>query len=188
MNRISTLAAVMLAAVLMAVATVSAEPGDGPPDRPRGERPDRERGPRGPEGGGRRGFRPPPNPFRTALDVDKDGEISAEELENAVTALKTMDENEDGKLTHEEVRPKRGDHAHGGPPGEGRRPEGRGPRDPALFVDFLLTFDADDDGLLSRKELMEGIKNRPQGHGGRKGRGPGPGGGKDGRPKAPPEE
>ncbi|MEZ6054984.1 MAG: hypothetical protein R3C02_27025, partial [Planctomycetaceae bacterium] len=134
MTRVMTLTAAVLAVMLMAISEVSAEPDDGPPEPPRAERP--ERGPRGPEDGPpRRGFRPPPNPFMTALDTDKDGEISAEELENAVAALKTLDGNSDGKLSHDEVRPKPGDRGPGGPFGgaggfDGPRFGGRGPRGP----------------------------------------------------------
>lgn len=44
-------------------------------------------------------------PIVTALDVDGNGTISAAEIENAVTALKKLDRNKDGKLTAEELRP-----------------------------------------------------------------------------------
>ncbi len=127
MNRRMTWTAACLAVCLMSVVTVSADPGDPPPDRPRGDRPDRERGPRGPEGFGGRGFGHPPNPFMEALDKDHDGEISAEEIQDAVAALKSMDADEDGKLSHAEVHPKLGDQRPGGPPREGRRPGGPPP-------------------------------------------------------------
>ena len=44
-------------------------------------------------------------PIMTTLDVDKNGEISAEEIENAVAALRKLDKNKDDKLTEEELRP-----------------------------------------------------------------------------------
>lgn len=125
-----------LLALLLAVTCAYAQQ-DG--ERPRdGERPPREgeREPRGPRDGerpGGRDFRPPPPPLMIALDTDKDGTISAEEIAGAVAALKTLDRNEDGKLDHEELRPEPGDH---GEPGRGPRdgdhprPEGdRPPRD-----------------------------------------------------------
>jgi Ca2+-binding EF-hand superfamily protein len=40
-----------------------------------------------------------------ALDTDKNGEISAEEIANAATSLKALDKNNDGVITEEEVRP-----------------------------------------------------------------------------------
>ncbi|MBS32969.1 MAG: hypothetical protein CMO68_00995 [Verrucomicrobiales bacterium] len=44
-------------------------------------------------------------PIMTALDADGNGEISAEEIENAVAAIRKVDKNKDGKLTAEELRP-----------------------------------------------------------------------------------
>src|SRR5436190_6009196 len=41
----------------------------------------------------------------TALDTDHNGEISAEEIANAATSLKTLDKNNDGSITEDEVRP-----------------------------------------------------------------------------------
>ena len=40
-----------------------------------------------------------------ALDVDKDGTLSAEEIKNAPVALKQLDKNGDSKITEAEVRP-----------------------------------------------------------------------------------
>lgn len=80
------------------------------------ERPNRPGGPGGPGGGGMR------SPIIAALDANSDGEIDATELNNAVTALKKLDKNGDGKLTREELRPA------GGPRGEGRGPDGERPR------------------------------------------------------------
>ncbi len=44
-------------------------------------------------------------PVLAALDADKNGEISAEEIDNAAAALKKLDKNGDGKLTEDELRP-----------------------------------------------------------------------------------
>ena len=54
----------------------------------------------------------------TALDADANGEISAEEINNAPTTLKKLDKNGDGQITEEEVRPQM--------PGRGPGGEGRG--------------------------------------------------------------
>ena len=40
-----------------------------------------------------------------ALDLDKDGVLSTEEIGKAMESLKTLDKNGDGKLTPEEYRP-----------------------------------------------------------------------------------
>ena len=66
---------------------------------------------------GRRSRRRPPNPpgappritqmlpAMDVLDRDKNGEISAREIEQAVARLKTLDRNKDGKLDEAELRP-----------------------------------------------------------------------------------
>lgn len=84
-----------------------AQPPDGPP---RGDGP----GPGGP-------------PLVRALDTDRDGEISAEEIAKASESLKSLDKNDDGKLTEDELRPPRpARRGPGGPEGrdEFRRPGG----------------------------------------------------------------
>jgi collagen type III alpha len=118
------------------------------------------------------------HPLEEALDADGDHQLSAKEIENAVTALKTLDKNEDGKLGVDELRPRFGGRP-GGPDGDGRepgfpdardgagRPDGRGPgggaapRDgerPANNDEVLsrvLSFDKNEDGKLTKDELPE---------------------------------
>lgn len=53
------------------------------------------------------------NPFMSVLDADKDGVLSAEEIENAGTALKSLDKNGDGKLTRDELPRKKGKRVKG---------------------------------------------------------------------------
>ena len=48
---------------------------------------------------------PPPPPLMVALDTDKDGSLSAEEIAAAPTALATLDKNTDGQLTPKEFAP-----------------------------------------------------------------------------------
>ena len=48
----------------------------------------------------------PINPLIEALDLDKDGKISREELKQASESLKKLDKNRDGELTREEMMPK----------------------------------------------------------------------------------
>ena len=118
-------------------------------------------------------------PMFAVIDEDENGEISAKELRRAITALKTLDQNEDGKLTEDEVRPQfpggggpggpggaggggggglgghggqgGGPNSRGGQNGQGR--PGYGPPDPAAMVKRWMEFDADQDGKLSADEL-----------------------------------
>ena len=88
-----------------------------PPERRAGQAPGGTRGgaPRPPRGG----FAPPPPPVLSAIDTNKDGEISAEELKKAATALKTLDKNKDGQIADAELRSDFG--AGGFPPPGGSR-------------------------------------------------------------------
>ena len=119
-----------------ATMTVLAQPPqeDRPPggDRPDGPPPEGRRGERGPDGPGGPGEpgRPPmPNPLVAALDKNWDHEISAEELQAATASLLTLDKNEDGKLTDDEMRPPRpeGGGRGDGPPGREGAGRGDGP-------------------------------------------------------------
>ena len=78
--------------------------------------------PSGGEGGfgGRGGFRSP-NPLMDAIDKDKDGSLSAEEMKNASKALAALDKNKDGKIDQEEMR-SQFDRGQGGGREEFRRP------------------------------------------------------------------
>lgn len=110
---------------------------DGEGDRPKrsrdGEATGRQRGPGDGEMRGRRQG-PPPNPIMMALDANKDGELSADEISNAASTLKELDKNNDGKLSGEEIHPPRppreGDRRRGGARDGEQKPEGdRPPRD-----------------------------------------------------------
>ena len=72
--------------------------------------------------GGRGGSRPP-NPVMEALDKNKDGTLSTEELKNAAKALATLDKNKDGKIDQEEMRPQF-DRGQGGREGFSRPGQG----------------------------------------------------------------
>ncbi|MBI2479857.1 MAG: hypothetical protein HYV60_14855 [Planctomycetia bacterium] len=170
MKRITFAFTVLLVAGVAVYTAVAQPPGGG--RGPGG--PGAGRGPGGPDG-----FRPPAHPLEEALDADGDHQLSAQEIENAVAALKTLDRNEDGKLSDDELRPRFGGRP-GGPDGGGRpdgagRPEGRGPgadappRDgepPANSDEMLsrvLSFDKNDDGKITKDELperMQGLIDR----------------------------
>ena len=112
-------------------------------------------------------------PVLRALDADHDGTISESEISNATAALQTIDQNGDGQLTFEELRPpmKRG---RGGPEsgpdrvkwlerqfdqldqnsdGQLSQDEARGP----LKKQFSK-IDANGDGTVSKLELAEAGK------------------------------
>lgn len=107
------------------------------------------------------GQRPPmrPSPLFTAIDVNGDGLISADELKNAPAALLKLDKNGDGQLTADEVRPNfqlrrpRDDH--------GNRSETAPHSDD--IVQTLMSFDRNGDGKLSKDEVperMQGLFDR----------------------------
>jgi hypothetical protein len=86
------------------------EGGDGPrPQKPPGQRPAPPEGGDGPMPPKPPGHRPPP-PVIAALDTDRDGALSAEELKAAPESLLQLDMNDDGELSPEELHP------HGPPP------------------------------------------------------------------------
>ncbi len=72
--------------------------------------------------GGRGGFRPP-NPVMEAIDKNKDGTLTADELKNASKALAALDKNKDGKIDQEEMRPQF-DRGQGGREGFSRPGQG----------------------------------------------------------------
>lgn len=71
------------------------------------------------------GTRRPP-PIIEALDADHDHVISADELKNATALLKTLDKNNDGKLTEDEFRGPAGGPGPSGPDGGPPPRGGRG--------------------------------------------------------------
>ena len=101
----------------------------------------------------RRGGRRPGFPVMQALDANGDGEISAEEMQNAQAALKKLDGNGDGKLDQTELRPQFG---------RMRGPQ-RGPGGPgAPGGDFGKPPVPKDD---AEKKLLEAIRVMQQGPG-----------------------
>ncbi len=139
MKRIAILLVTVSAVVLMSLGNSLAQP----PERGPGG-PGQGRGPGGP---GSRGFGPPPNPIMEALDADRDGELSAEEIQNAVAALKKLDKNNDGKLTQEEVRPARPGRGVFGPGGPGGGPN--------AFIERVKSLDENKDGKITKEEMPE---------------------------------
>lgn len=97
------------------------------PPRNGGDRDARQTG--GPQEGTGQGRGGAQNPIVRALDTDGDGKLSAQEITNASTGLKTLDTDGDGKLSREELRPPGGQRGAGtvpDRPGAPRGEEGRG--------------------------------------------------------------
>jgi len=129
------------------------------PERPPGPRPGgREGGPDGP----RHKMMVPP--LIVALDANKDGTISADELANASAAVKSLDKNGDGAIQVEELRPKppEGEGKDGerkGPPPGGQRPDGerKGPGPggpgPGGIPPVIGALDANSDKTISADEI-----------------------------------
>lgn len=88
-------------------------------------------------------------PFMTALDQNKDGTLSAEEISAASTALMKLDKNKDGKLDATELMPA---------PRSGRPPSGNtagGASNTDAFVGRLMERDKNKDGKISKEEAGE---------------------------------
>ncbi|HEY6565618.1 MAG TPA: hypothetical protein VIY86_14110, partial [Pirellulaceae bacterium] len=169
----------LFVATTIAMATASA-PGQEPPGEP--PPPGDFEGPGGPPGPPPRGpGGPMMHPLFTALDRDHDGIISAKEIERSAKSLARLDKNEDGEISHEELRPRGGPPGgFGGFPGFGPGPEGGpegGPGDerrpfrrngssgrgfanrggsPEMIIERMLQKnDIDGDGMLSSEEVPE---------------------------------
>lgn len=83
----------------------------------------------------------PPPLLLPALDTDKDGELSAEEIASASESLLKLDKNHNGALGKKEIAPPPKGGKTGGPPP---------PKPPAFLVKLL---DLDDDKTLSADEI-----------------------------------
>jgi hypothetical protein len=79
----------------------------------------------------------PPGPVMAALDANKDGMLSADEIAGAIAALLTLDKNGDGMLTEDELRP--------APPSDGQAP------DPGARI---MKLDTDGDGYVTFAEFV----------------------------------
>jgi hypothetical protein len=128
-----------------------------------------------PPSDGPNGHRPPPPPLLVALDTNKDGVISADELAKASDSLKTLDKNSDGQLTKDEFCPKppprpqaRKDKASGKSESTTQRPPPPSPLVKALDANkdrviasdeitgasaALATLDKNSDGQLTKDEF-----------------------------------
>lgn len=106
--------------------------------------------PRGPHRGGRGGFG---HPIVRALDADKNGELSAEEITSAPAALAKLDANSDGTVAVDELRPTRPAGAPTPPAGATARTGTRTHPDDLM----MLALDANKDGALSATEIAGAV-------------------------------
>ena len=101
-------------------------------------------GPRGGDGGGRGPGGGPPRPLQIALDTNRDGVLSADEIAAAPHSLLTLDRNGDGSLTPDELQP----------PSD----VATGPSADDLTKQ-LMAFDRNGDGVLTPDELPASLQN-----------------------------
>lgn len=90
---------------------------------------------------------PQPRPLLLALDLDKNGELSAAEIDAATASILTLDKNGDGILTQDEFLPRS--------PGMSASADEQ--------VALLMSFDKNNDGVLTTDELparMQGMFTR----------------------------
>src|SRR5206468_1850005 len=88
------------------------------------------------------------DPVLSTLDKDHNGEISADEIAAAPTALLTLDKNQDGKLTEDEVSP--GGGGRDGQAGGQRRRRGPGIM---RMMKALSALDADENNVIDEAEI-----------------------------------
>jgi hypothetical protein len=118
--------------------------------------PEKPKAPAGPEG-----FAPPMFALMEALDTNKDGKLSADEIKAAPQALKKLDKNKDGKLSAEEIGwppqfPGFGG-GRGGPP-FGGPPFGGSERGGLSLAERIMARDANGDGKVTKDELPRSMQ------------------------------
>lgn len=126
----------LLAGILTLLAVGISKPGLAQPPSP-------PRNAEGTQGPGRPAAPPRVSPLMAALDTDKDGALSPEEILKASAALKTLDKDGNGQLTLWELHP----------------PIKPVVIPPADIVERLMEFDRNGDGKLTRDELPERLRS-----------------------------
>lgn len=105
-----------------------------------------------PDGGGPPPHRPPP-PWMV-LDTDRDGVVSAVEIESASVTLKSLDRNGDGRLTRAELGP-----PPPPPPFEDDGEAESSPAGPPPAPPVIHSMDSDHDGSISAEELKRAAQS-----------------------------
>lgn len=96
-------------------------------------------------------------PLMMALDADKDGQISASELENASKALAKLDKDGDGALSTEELRPQFSEADREGMARD-RQPGANGAPTGEMMARMFEQRDTNKDGKLTGDELPERMR------------------------------
>ncbi len=91
--------------------------------------------------------RPPPILLLHALDGDKNGELSAEEIADSSAALLELDKDEDGALSLKEIMPP--------PPKRPTADAARPPKKPKPSPVLIKALDLDKDRTLSAEEIED---------------------------------
>jgi len=102
------------------------------------------------------------HPLMLALDPDRDGEISAEEIQNAKITLKSLDKNKDGKVSESEMRRTEQQSQARRTPMAGRL------NGPTAALARLRSLDSNGDGKVTRDEIpirMQRILDRADSNG-----------------------
>ncbi len=102
------------------------------------------------------------HPLMLALDPDRDGEISAEEIQNAKITLKSLDKNKDGKVSESEMGRTEQQSQAIRPPMAGRL------NGPTAALARLRSLDSNGDGKVTRDEIpirMQRILDRADSNG-----------------------
>ena len=126
-------------------------------------RPGRDKHRDRPEGRRGRGEGPPGRtpPLMAALDTDRDGRLSRDEIARAPKVLERFDRNQDGFLDARELH-----QAMGGPGGRGGRPDGRRPPRGGGGrgrMEYIKRMDRDRDGRVTRDEFMGAVEGQFKG-------------------------
>lgn len=160
------------AGMVLCSSLLQAQPSPGPLEQPGGQGAGQttEEGRLDPRGGQGRTGRPaagavrslPATPLLMALDADRNGELSATEINNAAAALKALDQNRDGRLTRDEMMPGAAQQPGEGVAADGAQGGGQA-INPEIMVQQLvmrtLQMDRDGDGQLSRDEIPLQVRN-----------------------------
>ena len=99
------------------------------------------------------------SPILNAVDTNQDGTLSAAEIADAVAQIRKLDKNGDGKLTRDEggMRMQPGGGRPMRPPGEEEIPPIPPPTAEELTATFMM-FDANKNGQLEKKEVPERMR------------------------------
>jgi len=94
------------------------------------------------------------NPLMAVLDLNRDGSLSKDEIDNASASLRALDKNRDGRIDATELRPV------GQPNRLEPTPETTAEKEPQLsgFTRLIMESDKNKDGKVTKAELPENMR------------------------------